>query len=378
MIITSIDDLRRAARARLPRAVFDFIDGGAGDEVTLEANRSDFARLRLLPRALVDVSHLDHSTTVLGQRQDLPLILAPTGLPALISPGGAMDAARAAQAAGAGFCLSTMATSSIEQIAEAIRTPWWFQLYVMKDRELCASMVRRAKAAGCQALVITVDLATQGSRERDVRNGFTIPPRLRASNLLDFALHYRWTLRFLASPRIALANFSDAGSKGKDFFTIAAFVNSQFDQSVTWKDVRWAADLFGGPVLLKGVLNPLDARLAMDNGVAGVIVSNHGGRQLDGVPSAIAALPGVVDAVAGRGDVILDGGVRRGSDVIKAFALGANACMIGRPFLYGLASGGEAGVARALSILRNEIDVALTLLGRASLRDIDRDALYPA
>jgi L-lactate dehydrogenase (cytochrome) len=374
MAIASIEDLRQAARRRLPRAIFDFIDGGAQDEITLKHNREDFQRLSLLPRVLTDVAERNQSVTVLGQRFEVPLILAPTGLPGVLWPNGAMAAALAANRAGAGFCLSTMSTSSIEEIVQAASRPIWFQLYVMRDRELTASMVRRAKAAGCGGLVITVDLQMQGQRDRDVRNGLTIPPQFRLSNTIDFALHPRWVWRFISGPKVTLANFVGTGM-GDDMFTIAAFVNSQFDPSVTWKDIDWVRSLWGGRLALKGILNPQDARLAVEHGIDGIIVSNHGGRQLDGVPSAIAVLPAVADAVAGKADVILDGGVRRGSDVLKALALGAKACMIGRPFLYGLAAAGRAGVERAIEILRYEIDVNLALLGRAGVRDLDATAV---
>jgi isopentenyl diphosphate isomerase/L-lactate dehydrogenase-like FMN-dependent dehydrogenase len=374
MTYASIEDLRQAARRRLPRAIFDFIDGGAQDEVTLRHNLADFHRLNLLPRVLTDVAKRNQAVTVLGQRLESPLILAPTGLPGVVAPSGAMHAALAADRAGVGFCLSTMSTSSIEEIAKTCARPVWFQLYVMRDRELTRSLMQRAKAAGCSALVMTVDLQMQGQRDRDVRNGLTIPPQFRLANAIDFALHPGWVWRFLTGPKVTLANFVGTG-KGDDMFTIAGFVNSQFDQSVTWKDIDWVRSVWDGPLALKGILNPLDARLAVEHGVNGIIVSNHGGRQLDGVPSAIAALPGAVDAVAGRADVILDGGVRRGNDVLKALALGAKACMIGRPFLYGLAAGGRAGVDRALEIFRNEIDVNLALLGRAGIQELDRTAV---
>jgi L-lactate dehydrogenase (cytochrome) len=311
---------------------------------------------------------------VLGQRFDSPLILAPTGLPGVVWPNGAMEAALAADRAGVGFCLSTMSTSSIEEIAKASKRPVWFQLYVMRDRELAKSMMQRAKAAGCSALVITVDLQMQGQRDRDVRNGLTIPPQFTLANAVDFALHPGWVWRLLTGPKVTLANFVGTG-KGDDMFTIAGFVNSQFDQSVTWKDIDWVRSVWDGPLALKGILNPEDARLAAEHGVNGIIVSNHGGRQLDGAPSAIAALPRAVDAVAGRAEIILDGGVRRGNDVLKSLSLGARACMIGRPFLYGLAAGGGAGVERALTIFRNEIDVNLALLGRAGVKELDRTAV---
>ncbi len=374
MNVACIDDLRQVARRRLPRAIFEFIDGGAQDEVTLRRNCEDFQRILLVPRVLTDVSQRDQSVTLLGQTYSSPLILAPTGTPGVVWPNGAIAAALAAEAAGVGFCLSTMSTSSIEEIARASKRPFWFQLYVMRDRELGKSMMQRAKAAGCSALVITVDLQMQGQRDRDVRNGLTIPPQWRFASAVDFALHPGWVWRLLTGPKINLANFAGSG-KGGDLFSIAGFVNAQFDPSVTWKDIDWVRSVWDGPLALKGILDADDARLAVEHGVQAVIVSNHGGRQLDGVPSAIAALPAVVDAVGGRAEVILDGGVRRGNDVLKALAIGAKACMIGRPFLYGLAANGGDGVRKALELLRAEIDVNLALLGRAGVKDLDRSAV---
>ena len=268
-----------------------------------------------------------------------------------------------------------MSTSSIEEVSRSVQRPIWFQLYVMRDRGIAKAMMESAKAAGCSVLVLTVDLAIQGQRDRDVRNGLTIPPRMRLSSMLDFALHPGWVWRFLTGPRMTLANFVGTTGHKDDMFTIAAFVNSQFDQSVTWDDIEWAKNVWGGPLMLKGILDPEDARLAARHGVDGVIVSNHGGRQLDGVPSAISALPKVVDAAQGQLDIVLDGGVRRGTDVLKAIALGAKACMIGRPFLYGLAAMGGPGVSRALQIFRDEIDVALALMGRASVAELDGSAV---
>jgi len=374
MNVACIEDLRRIARRRLPRAIFEFIDGGAQDEVTLRRNCEDFQRITLVPRVLTDVSQRDQSVTLLGQTYSSPLILAPTGTPGVVWPNGGIAAALAADAAGVGFCLSTMSTSSIEEIARASKRPVWFQLYVMRDRELGKSMMQRAKAAGCCALVITVDLQMQGQRDRDVRNGLTIPPQFRFSSAVDFALHPGWVWRLLTGPKITLANFTGSG-KGSDLFTIAEFVNAQFDPSVTWKDIDWVRSVWDGPLALKGILDAEDARVAVEHGVDAVIVSNHGGRQLDGVPSAISALPAVVDAVDGRAEVILDGGVRRGNDVLKALAIGAKACMIGRPFLYGLAANGGAGVRKALELLRAEIDVNLALLGRAGVKDLDRSVV---
>lgn len=372
MTIVNIADLRKAAQRRLPKAIFDFIDGGAQDEVTLRANEADFQKLSLMPRVLTDVSQRDQSVTLLGQRLEQPLILAPTGMPGLLWPNGALEAAKAADQAGIGFCLSTMSTSTIEEVSAVSKRPTWFQLYVMRDRELARSMMDRARESGCSALVLTVDLAMQGQRDRDVHNGLTIPPQFRLSNMVDFALHPRWVWDFLNGPKVTLANFVGSTGHRDDMFTIAGFVNSQFDQSVTWKDIEWAKRAWNGPLLLKGILGAEDTRVAVEHGIDAVIVSNHGGRQLDGVPSAISALPAVVDAAQGRLDVILDGGVRRGIDILKALSLGAKACMIGRPFLYGLASNGGAGVTRALDILRTELDLALALTGCPAVSQLDR------
>jgi L-lactate dehydrogenase (cytochrome) len=373
MNIANIADLRRLAWRRLPRVLFDYIDGGAQDEVTLRANQADFNRIALVQRVLRDVSVRDQSVTVMGQKYDLPLILSPTGMTGLFWPNGALEAARAATDAGAGFCLSSMSTSTVEDIRKVAKYPTWFQLYVMRDRGMSRELIERAKVAGCSALVLTVDLALQGQRDRDVHNGLTIPPTLRVSNLLNFATRPGWVWRYLTGPKVVPASLVKPGQN--TLFTIAGYVNSQFDQSVTWKDIEWAKSIWGGPLALKGILDPADAKLAIDHGVDAVIVSNHGGRQLDGVRSAISALPDVVDAVAGRAEVILDGGVRRGTDVVKAIALGAKACMIGRPYMYGLAAQGGAGVARALQIFRNEIDLALALSGCAGLSELDCSSL---
>jgi len=374
MTIASIEDLRQLARRKLPRALFDFIDGGAQDEVTLRHNREDFARWALVPRVLTDVSVRDQSVSVFGQSFRSPLILAPTGLPGVLWPDGAAQAARAADAAGVGFCLSTMSTGNIEEIARCSRQRTWFQVYVMRDREITRAMMQRARDAGCSVLVVTVDLQMQGQRDRDVRNGLTMPPRLTLSSLLEFGLHPGWLWRYATGPKPTLANFLGAG-KGADMVTIAGFVNSQFDQSVTWKDIDWVRSVWDGPLALKGITSAEDVRIAVEHGIDGIIVGNHGGRQLDGAPSSISVLPEIVEAAQGRAQIVLDGGVRRGSDVLKALALGAHACMIGRPFLYGLAAMGGAGVSRALELLRNEIDVNLALLGRAGVKELDRSAV---
>ena len=373
MKVANIADLRQLAYQRLPRVLFDYIDGGAQDEVTLRANQADFNNFTLVQRVLRDVTRRDQSVTVLGQKYDLPLILSPTGMTGIFWPNGALEAARAASDAGAGFCLSSMSTSTVEDIRKVAKQPTWFQLYVMRDRGMSRELIERAKAAGCSALVLTVDLALQGQRDRDVHNGLTVPPTLRPANLLNFAMRPGWVWRYLTGPKVVPATLVKPGQS--TLLTIANYVNSQFDQTVTWKDIEWAKSIWGGPLALKGILDPEDAKAAVDHGADALIVSNHGGRQLDGVRSAISALPHVVDAVQGRAEVLLDGGVRRGTDVLKAVALGAKACMIGRPYMYGLAANGRAGVAKALDLLRNEIDLALALTGSASLAALDRTAL---
>ncbi len=371
----NIEELRILARKRLPRAIFEFIDGGAQDEGTLRANQSDFGRIRFMTRTLSDISKRDQSVELFGRRYLSPLVLAPTGLAGLLWRRGELAATRAAHKLNVPYCLSTMATCSIEEIAKAGSEPNWFQLYVLRDRGLTKAFIERARAAGCSALVLTVDTKMQGPRERDMRNGFTVPPRFSPATLLDFALHFRWLLNVALGPKITFRNFLGTGAESSDAVTITQFIAGQYDLTVAWRDVDWFKSEWGGPVLLKGILSPEDAKLALAQGIDGVIVSNHGGRQLDGALSAIAALPAVVDAVQGRIPVVLDGGVRRGSDVVKALAFGARACMVGRAWLYGLASGGQDGVERALTILRDEIDLAMALLGRPTIAELDRSTL---
>jgi isopentenyl diphosphate isomerase/L-lactate dehydrogenase-like FMN-dependent dehydrogenase len=369
----NIADLRRAARRRLPRMVFDFIDGGATDEVTLRANSEDFAAITLRPRMAVDVTVRDLSTTVLGHKLSVPLILSPTGLTGLTVPKGERSAAAAATAAGTIYCLSSNASTSIEEVAEAAGKPYWFQLYIMRDRALTRSLLERAKAVGCSAIIITVDLQAHGRRERDLRNGFTVPPRVDVANALDFLRRPGWLWRMATGPRISFANF--ANEAGTGFLELARRTATALDPGLTWKDIGWCKSIYDAPVLVKGILTGSDARLAIQHGADGIIVSNHGGRQLDGVSSSIAALPEVVDAVAGQVPVLLDGGVRRGADIVRAKALGAAACMIGRPFLYGLAALGPTGAAAAIDILRTELDNAMALLGQPSFAAIDASVI---
>ncbi|HEX5748205.1 MAG TPA: alpha-hydroxy acid oxidase [Archangium sp.] len=375
-MLINLEDLRQRARRRLPRTLFDYIEGGAEDEYTVHANRRGFERYLFRARTLVDVSARDQSTTLLGERLSTPIILGPTGLAGLVAPWGEVLAAKAAARRGSLFTLSTMSICTIEEVAAAAPPPLWFQLYVWKDRGITRSLVERARAAGYRALCLTVDVQEMGNRERDRRNGFTVPPRVTLTHLLDVFRHLGWVLRMASSPRATFGNFIETKALSrKDALSVAGFTNKQFDPSVSWKDLEWLRSIWPGPLVLKGVTCAEDARLAVEHGVQAIIVSNHGGRQLDFLPAGTDVLPEVVEAVQGRAEVVLDGGIRRGSDVVKAIALGARACMIGRPFLYGLAADGQAGVELTLDILSKEIDRTLALLGRPRLADLDRSAL---
>ena len=369
----TIDDLRRLARRRLPRAVYDFIEGGAGDELTVTRNRAAFERLLFEPRILVDVSKREQSTVVLGERVATPVILSPTGMAGLSWPKGEVAAARGAHDAGTIYTLSTHSSYSIEEVAAGAPGPLWFQLYVWQNRDLTRSFVERARAAGYRALLLTVDVPVISRRERDLRNGFTVPPRMTARNVVDTLRRAGWVRRVLMGQRrITLANLVGApGAPRTDIVTLAGVANRQVDPSISWADLAWFRSLWSGPLLLKGVMTAADARRAAEHGIDGVVVSNHGGRQLDGTRATIEALPEIVDAVGNRMEVLLDGGVRRGADVVRALALGARAVMVGRPYLYGLATGGQAGVRRALEILASEVDHALALTGVPRVADLE-------
>jgi L-lactate dehydrogenase (cytochrome) len=375
----TIDDLCRLARRRLPRAVFDFIEGGAGDERTVARNRAAFERLLFQPRILVDVSKREQATAVLGERVATPVLVSPTGMAGLCWPKGEVAAARAAHDAGTIYTLSTHSSCSIEEVAAEAPGPLWFQLYVWQSRELTRSFVDRARAAGYRALVLTVDVPIISRRERDLRNGFTVPPRITVRNALDTLRRVGWVRRVLLGPRLTLANLVGApGAPRTDILTLAGVAHRQVDPSIAWADLAWFRSLWPGPLVLKGVLSPADARRAADHGVDGLVVSNHGGRQLDGTPASVEALPEIVDAVGDRVEVLLDGGVRRGADVVRALALGARAVMVGRPYLYGLGAGGAAGVRRALEILAGEVDQTLALVGVPRVADLDRTVVRRA
>jgi L-lactate dehydrogenase (cytochrome) len=374
-ILNSIEDLRQAARRRVPRAIFDYADRGSYDEITFNRNLVDLAELQLRQRVMVDVSQQQLATTILGERWAIPVGIGPTGLTGLFHANGEMLGARAAHAFGVPFCLSTMSICSIEDVAGFVKKPFWFQLYLMRDRSFNVELLDRARAANCSAIMLTVDMPVQGLRRRDPKNGLSIPPRLTLRNAFEVALRPAWALKVLTGKRRTFGNL-EARMKGTGGLkTLAEWIAQQFDPTVTWKDLAWLRDQWKGKILIKGILDPEDARLAAEHGVDALVVSNHGGRQLDGARSTISALPGVVDAVAGRCEVLFDGGVRCGQDVLKALALGAKGCLIGKAFLYALAARGEAGVTLALEIMRKELAVSLALTGANDVAKVSRDIL---
>ena len=372
----SIAAMRDLARAALPRPVFDFADGGAEDERTLRRNEAAFADVELLPRPLNGTGERDLSITLLGQRLSLPVIVGPTGLAGLFWPDGERCAARAAATAGTAFCLSHGSVCRLEDLAATGAAPRWMQVFIFRDRGFTRELAERAAQAGYDALVLTVDNQLLGNRERDIRNGFAIPPRFGVADLAGMALKLPWLLRMRSElPRITFGNYVRPG-EASDIKTLAGRMASLLDPTMSWADVDALRQLWKGPLILKGILHPREARAAVDHGIDGLIVSNHGGRQLDGAPASLDALPAVAAAAAGRVPVLLDGGVRRGADVVKALALGAAACLVGRPQLWGLAVAGEAGVGHMLDIYRREIDRVMGLCGVSQVADIGPDLLF--
>ena len=372
----NIAELRRLARRRLPRGVFGYIDGGAEDEVTLRANTAAYRRRWFAARVLRDMSAVDTGVTLLGQRLPIPLVLAPTGFTRIADPQGELAVARAAARAGLPYCLSTMSTRSIEEVAAVTGGQLWFQLYLQRDRGVVRELVQRARATGYAVLMPTVDVASLGRRERDVRHGFTLPPQLEWRTLFDGLRRPGWTWDFVRSEPIMLANFRGRSSAdGSTPVALAEYIKSQFDPTVNWRDLDWLRTLWDGPLVIKGIQSVADAALAAERGCQAIVLSNHGGRQLDGAPAPVDLVAPVVDAVAGRAAVICDGGVRRGSDIVKAVALGADACMAGRFYLYGLGAGGEPGVDYAIELLADEIRRTMALIGCAAMDRIDRGYL---
>ncbi len=368
----NVAELRTLARRRIPSTVFDYVDGAAGDELTARRNESDLRRIVLRGRVLAGAAELDLSTTVLGQPVAAPLLGAPTGMTGLVHHAGELAVARAVHASGGVYVLSSVGSRTIEEIAQHSPGPRWFQLYMGRDRALVASLLERARASGYRALVVTVDVQRAGARERDRRNGFTVPPRVTARSLAQGLLRPRWSANFIRRPRILSEAALSASAAGGPSASLSELINRQFDPALSWEDIGWLQEQWDGPLVLKGVLRSEDAEQAARLGVAGLIVSNHGGRQLDRAPSTISVLPAIVDAVGSEVEVYFDGGVRRGVDIVSALALGARACLSGRALLYGLAAGGQAGAARAIELLLDELALTMTLMGCASVRDLDR------
>ena len=367
----NFDILRKLAKKRLPRMVFDYIDGGADDEYTLAANRSRFADYTLAWKTLVDVSKTDTSTSVMGSPCKAPIIVSPTAAQRLFNPrAGEKAVARAADAAGLIYCLSTLGSTSVEAISDYTSGPKWFQVYVWKDRALVEAVLERAKKAGYTGVILTVDVPVAGNRERDLVNQFTVPPKITPSTILQMLEKPGYLYDMLSTPKITPANFKQTDPSGE---SIVASLNRQFDQAVTWEDAKWMKEVWGGPFAIKGIARADDARRCVDIGADAVWVSNHGGRQLDTSAATIDLLEDVVAAVGHQAEVILDGGVRRGTDIIKAIALGARAVAVGRPYLYGLAAGGEAGVARALELLRTSLRRDMALTGVSRLDELTPD-----
>jgi L-lactate dehydrogenase (cytochrome) len=372
----SVADLREIARRRLPRGVFDYIDGAAEDERTLERNCAAFERLEFRPRVLTDVGVVDPSTTLLGRPIAFPLVLAPVGFTRIANSQGELAVARAAQRAGIPYSLSTLSTRSIEEVAAVSNGPKWFQVYAWRDRGLVKEMVERAKAAEYEALLLTVDTAVLGRRERDVRNGFTLPPALGLDTLIDGALHPGWTLDFLRADPIAFANVvgrNDAAVTSADPVTLSDYIGEQFDPGLHWRDVDWLRSVWDGPIVLKGIQRIEDAQTAAQVGVQAIALSNHGGRQLDGAPPTLELVAPVADRVGDRIEIICDGGIRRGSDIVKALALGARACMAGRAYAYALGAGGERGVDLVLDWFDEGIRRTMALTGARNVAECTPD-----
>ena len=375
----SIEDLRKMARRRLPGGVFDYIDGGAEDEVAMDRNTRGFRDMEFVPRVLRDMGTVDTTGTILGRDVPFPLILAPTGFTRIAHPPGELAVARAAERAGLPYSLSTMGTRSVEEVAAVSNGSKWFQVYVWRDKGLLKDMILRAREAGFDVLCITVDAAMLGRRERDVRRGFTLPPKIGINILFEGMIRPSWSLRFAFSEPISFANVAgNTNIDGSTAVDLAAFMNEQFDPALSWEDVEWMRSLWDGPVLVKGVQSVADAVIARDRGLDGIVLSNHGGRQLDSAPSIIELVQPVAEAVGGDLDIVCDGGVRRGSDIVKALALGATSCMIGRPYLYGLAAAGEEGVDWVIEHLRTGMKRDMALCGAASVSELTPDLIYRA
>jgi len=373
--ITCIEDLRALARRKVPKAFFEYADSGSYNEETLRANRADLETIKLRQRVMVDVSERSLATTIVGQKVSAPFALAPIGLCGMQYGDGEILSAQAAEEANIPFILSTMSICSIEQVAKATTKPFWFQLYVIRDRSFSKDILMRAATAGCNALVLTVDLQVLGQRHRDIRNGMTVPPDITLRNVIDIATKPSWALSILKGKSKTFGNLAGHVKGMDDVTSLAQWTNSQFDPALNWKDVEWIKKIWPGKLIIKGLLDVDDAKTAVKLGADAIVVSNHGGRQLDGAPSSISALPAIAQAVGSDTEVLFDGGIRTGADMLRALALGARACLIGRAYVYGLGAGGKAGVAKAIDILQKELSVTMALTGTTRVADIGPQVL---
>jgi L-lactate dehydrogenase (cytochrome) len=377
-VITNVEDLRVLAKKRVPRMFYDYADSGSWTESTYRANESDFQKIKLRQRILVNMEHRSTATTMIGQPVAMPVAIAPTGLTGMQHADGEILAARAAKNFGVPFTLSTMSICSIEDVAEGTdHHPFWFQLYVMKDRDFIERLIERAKRANCSALVLTLDLQILGQRHKDLKNGLSAPPKLTLANILDIATKPRWALGMLGTSRRQFGNIVGHVKGVSDMSKLSEWTASQFDPALNWNDVEWIKKRWGGKLILKGIQDPEDARLALNSGADALIVSNHGGRQLDGAESSIQCLPAIVDAVGKHIEVHMDGGIRSGQDVLKARALGAQGCYIGRAFLYGLGAMGGPGVTKVLEMIHKELDLTMAFCGHTDIETVDKSLLLP-
>ncbi|GGA03712.1 alpha-hydroxy acid oxidase [Dyella caseinilytica] len=374
--ITNVADLRALAKRRVPRAFFEYADRGSYDETTLHANRSALERIALRQRVMCNVDQRSLATEIIGQPVSMPLAIAPTGLTGLQHGGGEILGARAAANAGIPFCLSTMSICSIEQVHAAVPTPFWFQVYVMRDRGFTRELIQRARAAQCSALMLTADLTVQGQRHREIKNGLSVPPKITLRNLLDMASKPRWAWSMLRAPSRSFGNLQGRIDNTDSLTTLAQWIAKQFDPTLEWKDLEWIRELWPGKLIIKGILDPRDARIAADHGVDAIVVSNHGGRQLDSAPASIDVLPSIVQAVGDRMEVLFDGGILSGQDLLKVLASGARAGLIGKAFLYALGALGEAGVTQAIELIRRELSVSMALTGQTDVRNLASDVIW--
>jgi L-lactate dehydrogenase (cytochrome) len=373
--ITCIDDLRDLHMRRVPKAFFDYCDRGSYTESTLRANREDLSHIKFRQRILVDVASRNLNTTILGEPAAMPIALAPIGLTGMQHGDGEIYACRAAHDAGIPYTLSTMSICSIEDVASSVKKPFWFQLYMMKDRGFMKSLIERAIAAKCSALVLTVDLQVIGQRHADIKNGMTVPPQWKLSTLFDFATKPAWVSGVLRGKRKTFGNLAGQMAGTEDLTSLSEWISTQFDPSLSWKDIEWIRNIWPGKMIIKGILDIADAREAVKTGAEAMVVSNHGGRQLDGAPSSISVLPEIVQELGSQIEIMFDGGIRTGQDVLRALALGAKSCMIGRAYVHGLGAGGQAGVAKAIDIIGKELSTTMGLCGISRIADIDRRIL---